>query len=267
MEKSLQNYIRAAYYKLNTNKLSRIYRQIKSLMPTKYKIRWRLDDWLFIDILHFLNTDFSSYGKEKIEAVDGEIHSIHDPEYWDKQWKHWGDSKKVGKNYYWDIPELLCKYKAKRILEIGCGTGYMIGDIQDKCTQVEKYVGIDISTYSIEEAKKRIHKPEFEARVENIENIDKLFDTFQFDAIISADVIEHLPKKIFSKLIKLLVDNNIPLFLFATPYLNHVPTPVHINCFSKTKMKKLLKKYYHLAFSKYNDYKEFLIFGEHKQYE
>lgn len=85
-------------------------------------------DGLF-DLMNMGSCDFSMNAETYTAfTANGKEYSIFDREYWDKQWKHWRESKKLGKNYYADVANLLNK-SSKRIFEIGCGPGYLIESI------------------------------------------------------------------------------------------------------------------------------------------
>lgn len=84
------------------------------------------------------------------------------------------------------IFELLGDVKDKKILDIGCATGYLGKEIKEKGAQ--KVCGIDISENAINEAKKNID----EAVALDIQKDELLFLENYFDAIILSEVIEHL---------------------------------------------------------------------------
>ncbi|PCJ21369.1 MAG: hypothetical protein COB02_01925 [Candidatus Cloacimonadota bacterium] len=207
----------------------------------------------FINILPYLNCDFSKYGIEESIAINGKKYSVHDPEYWDIMWKHWGDSKKNGKNYYQDISKFIANKNDKlNILEIGCGPGYL-AELLKFNNNIASYVGVDISKASINTCKTKLSSDDrFLFKVENIE--DTLNSLDDFDIIVAIDVLEHLPNNILNKLIYS-INNTKKIFYFITPYLNYVPTPEHIQVYSKVKLKHLFFQH-QLSFLPYSNFKE-----------
>ncbi len=82
---------------------------------------------------------------------------------------------------------MLPKFKYKKILDIGCGTGEFYLDI--KRSLRGKYLGIDLSPHMLALAKKKYKKIEvIEADVEKLP-----FDDNQFDLIVGRGIFHHLP--------------------------------------------------------------------------
>lgn len=104
-------------------------------------------------------------------------HISKDYNYW-KQKNHY---------YYQNLIDLY-RYlidKRKTVLEIGCGTGYIIASLD-----LEKGKGIDISLEMIEIAKRAfIHRDNLSFERLNILDSQQIFD---YDYIILADVLEHV---------------------------------------------------------------------------
>lgn len=209
----------------------------------------------YIDLLKYLNTDFSiKNSKEISKGIDGKEYNIHDAKYWDLMWSHWGDNKQKGKAYYDDIPLICNKLNLKRIIEIGCGPGYLIERFRK--IDFEKYFAFDMSSESILMARKKAEGDKrFKITVDNLENI--IYQINQYDCLIGIDVLEHLNSDTLNKLIRIVNRSNI-FFIFVTPYLNYVPTPEHIQCYSKFKIRKILP-YHKINFKPYRRYTEFMI--------
>lgn len=81
-------------------------------------------------------------------------------------------------------------YIGKRVLDIGSGTGNMVGFFIDKC---EKVVATEISVDGIEYIQKRFKTNNLECKLFDIskDNIDEL-KTFHFDTITCINVLEHI---------------------------------------------------------------------------
>ena len=226
-------------------------------------LEWSIDE--YIDLLGYLNTDFSRGDKYTAVAHDGKKHSIFDPTFWDKQWVYWGERKKLGKGYYKDIARIVNKYKFQRILEIGCGPGYLLEDLQNDCN-ITAYTGFDISYEAVKICNNKIKNSNFEVFQDTINNTESYLTKDNYDLVVAVDVIEHITESEFQKLIDLLMQRETSI-IFVTPYLNHVPTPTHIQCFSKRKFISVFRRHHIIEFRPYNHFKEFLIFVNKQQYK
>lgn len=105
-------------------------------------------------------------------------------EYFEWVAKKRPDKRKVH-SYYWNDITYLCNYFAHdemSVLEVGCGTGELIGNIKGK-----QKTGIDFSPAMIELARKNFPNVEFQCM--DAENITL---TGQFDLILLSNVIGHL---------------------------------------------------------------------------
>lgn len=226
-------------------------------------LEWLIDG--HIDLLRYLNTDFSQGDKYTAVAHDGQEHSIFDPTFWDKEWIHWGEGKKVGKGYYKDIAKIVNEYKFERILEIGCGPGYTLEYLQND-RDITAYTGFDISYEAIKMCKNKIKNSNFEVFQDTIDNTESYLTKNNYDLVVAVDVIEHITESEFQKLIDVLMQHEISI-IFITPYLNHVPTPLHVQCFSKRKFISIFREPHIIQFRPYNNFKEFLIFVNKQQYK
>ncbi|MEO0091202.1 MAG: class I SAM-dependent methyltransferase [candidate division WOR-3 bacterium] len=114
--------------------------------------------------------------------------------------------------------------QGKRILEVGCGTGKLLSQIEN---DYETY-GIDISSFAITVAQSRARATIFQ--VASIE--DKIFSPGSFDGIIAINVLEHLknPKLALERIHQMLSPAGY-LFLHL---------PIASNAFSR-----LLQKYFY----------------------
>lgn len=97
-----------------------------------------------------------------------------------------------------DVKEVLkqIKWKSKKVLDVGCGTGFFAFNAAKKGANV---LGIDYSQKAIEEAKIRYQHKNLEFKVADVKKINE-----KFDVIVSNGTLEHLddPLKIL-KLFKL----------------------------------------------------------------
>jgi trans-aconitate 2-methyltransferase len=133
------------------------------------------------------------------------------------------------------IHEFAIKFGLKKtdnVLEIGCGIGTQTGLLAEYTKGFGKVTAIDISSKSVDYAKKQL---------KNFNNIDfligdivqmKLDINNKFDVVILPDVIEHIPievhGKLFSILRSLIKDNGFVLI--------HIPNPNYLNwCHEHTK--------------------------------
>jgi 2-polyprenyl-3-methyl-5-hydroxy-6-metoxy-1,4-benzoquinol methylase len=76
--------------------------------------------------------------------------------------------------------------RAPRVLELGCGTGWLSGALAERCGA--RVTGIDLSQEAVEQARRTFPHLEFHAG-------DALTLRLEgpFDAVVSADVLAHIP--------------------------------------------------------------------------
>ena len=98
-----------------------------------------------------------------------------------------------------DFPQFH-QYRGKRVLEIGCGIGT---DAQQFAQHGAHYVGIDLSTESLELSRKRFEVFNLEGEFHNVDmtDSDALKKLGKFDLVYSYGVIHHFPN------IEKIVDN------------------------------------------------------------
>jgi len=98
------------------------------------------------------------------------------------------------------IFELLGRVEGKKVLDIGCATGYLGKEIKERGAR--EVCGIDISENVINEARKNID----EAFALDIQKDELPFVDNYFDSVILAEVIEHLflPEIAMEKIKKIL---------------------------------------------------------------
>ena len=112
-------------------------------------------------------------------------------------------------SYYEQITaNFCCKVKGK-ILDAGCGNGFITNYIFLKNSQV---IGIDISQGMISEAQKRYPKIKFQKM--NMEKLD--FKDNSFDGIFCFQAFEHIPpkeqEKVLGECFRVLKENGILMF-------------------------------------------------------
>lgn len=113
------------------------------------------------------------------------------------------------------IWQILSGYKGKRVLDLGCSTGYIGRDLKKNGNYV---VGVDISKPAIIKAKNILD----EAYVLDLEGNSNLLGKKKFDLIIIAELIEHLflPETLIQNLVRNNLANNGEI-LISTPNFLH----------------------------------------------
>ena len=108
--------------------------------------------------------------------------------YYDKYWKG-KDSKSDDFRYKWPVISKLVPINLKgSILDIGCGTGKVLGEIVRLNPQA-KIIGVDVSKYAIRIASKKLPNSKFH----HIKDGKKLpINDNSIDFIVCLDVIEHI---------------------------------------------------------------------------
>ena len=81
------------------------------------------------------------------------------------------------------VLELLPQTKGKRMLDIGCGTGYTAAAYQEAGYKV---VGLDLMQNMVEKAKER----GFDAHQGNMKNLSEIFEGERFDVVTSVSALQ-----------------------------------------------------------------------------
>ena len=147
-----------------------------------------------------------------------------------------GRSKKLLSN--------LNKYKnSGRLLDIGCGLGYLIEQAQ---MEGWKAMGLEISDFAISICKKK----GLNVRKGQIGEIE--IPKNHFDVVIAQDVLEHVfdPEKFLDNINKVMKNSGLLIlelpnnssirsYLGGKKWAEYIP-PVHLNFFDKTTLRKIL---------------------------
>ena len=121
------------------------------------------------------------------------------------------------------IKNLLLKEKINYLLDIGCGSGFMISQLKNT---YKKAIGIDISSESIDFAKKFSKKNFLIGDAQDLK-----FQNDKFDCVISIDSFEHFPndKQVIKEVYRVLKKNGTLI----------IYTPCKEGVLSKTKSASL----------------------------
>ncbi len=130
------------------------------------------------------------------------------------------------------LSHLLSKYKPKKILEAGCGTGRILIPLSKKGYDIQ---GFDLSKNMLAQLKKK--DASVKTKVGDIENIP--YEKNSFDFVYSVTVLMHLPdiKKAFKELYRVTEENGV--LVFDVPNKNCLWTRLSILLNPKRKRTKL----------------------------
>jgi len=97
-----------------------------------------------------------------------------------------------GVQWFWHehrfrVVEQLLSGPFRRILDVGCGPGTFLGRLR---SPFQDGLGIDIATGQIEYARRTYGRPHLEFQVADVRDVR---EREPFDAVVSIEVIEHLP--------------------------------------------------------------------------
>lgn len=150
--------------------------------------------------------------------------------YYDKYWKERGN-KHSDFGYKWPAIRKLIPTNFKgSILDIGCGTGEVLGEIT-KLNPKTKIIGVDVSKYAIKTASKKLPNSKFYLAKDG----EKLpIKDGSIDFIICLDVIEHIydVQSIFREFKRTLKPGG--KILITTPYYGLIKNIVIVlTCFDR----------------------------------
>ena len=105
---------------------------------------------------------------------------------WQAEWLHRGAGQKAD-----SVEQLLHRNRIKpgSVLELGCGTGAVIGELQRRGL-AQRYYGIDYSATAIAHLKTAF--PNIQSAVADVMETANVFDKDSFDVVICSHIIEHL---------------------------------------------------------------------------
>jgi SAM-dependent methyltransferase len=107
------------------------------------------------------------------------------------------DADDYWRRHYTEVDHYCCwtvlidrlrSHRARRLLEIGCGTGQLAGALRD-ARILDAYCGFDFSEHRLSHA--RTVCPEWRFEIADAFKTD-LFDTFDYDAALSTEFLEHV---------------------------------------------------------------------------
>lgn len=157
----------------------------------------------------------------------------------DKDWVELYDSLYINRIRNEDVTEnqkkfILKNIIGKRLVDVGCGTGYFCRDIKRKISYL-KITGCDLSPVAIADNKRRFRRTK--GLTFKTEDITKLsFMNEQFDTVICCHVIEHIVdfKKSISELVR--VSKSRTIIIVPEERFKKYSPDYHINYFNRDNM-------------------------------
>lgn len=148
--------------------------------------------------------------------------------------------------------KLLASNPSSRVLELGCGEG--IGSVI-LAEEGHSVIGVDFDADAIAYAKKNLQVHEH-LNVSYLHGDIANMKLGAFDAVVSLDVIEHIPKKEEDLFVQSIVDHldDNGFCLIGTPnitahqYASEMSRRGHINLYDAERLRDLLRKYFHNTF-------------------
>ena len=180
--------------------------------------------------------------------------------YWDgKRYYGYGGYRYIEGKLEPIANKLIRKFKLNeksKILEIGCGKGYLLYEIKRKLPKIN-IIGHDISTYALKNSKKEVRKYLFKHSAQEKTNFKKKF----FDLVFSINTLHNLKNFNLDKSIQEINRIGKKQFIAVESYKNEKEL-FNLQCWSLTCQAFYSKNEWEYIFKK-NNYKgnyEFIFF-------
>lgn len=133
--------------------------------------------------------------------------------------------------------DLLCKVEFESLIDIGCGDGRFLKEVNTRFSQ-KRLLGIDYSETAIALAKRMNPDLRYEYK-----NILSSSITEIFDVVTLLEVIEHIPAEKLRDFMSAVSNVLRPggYLIITTPHTNVRLIPKHFQHFNSTKLKELLR--------------------------
>lgn len=142
-----------------------------------------------------------------------------------------------------------------RVIELGCGAGALAGAIAASGLQV---LGVDMNQPKIDQARQRY--PDVSFIQSDILDLD--LGGQRFDTVVLAEVLEHVPEEIGSRVLEkawsLVSDGG--RFVISVPNQDCVPHPNHLCEFDSSSLKRLLRPFGRAVIVSDQPYKYLLMY-------
>lgn len=149
------------------------------------------------------------------------------------------------------VSKMLMYKKNVKLLELGCQEA-LGGVLLKQNISLEKYVGIDLDEDAIQWNKRYMPK-EFEFICNDF---FAWKDTRKYDAIVSLDVIEHIPLEMEDRYCQIICENlqedGVAIIgtpnITMSPYASEASKLGHVNLYDQDRLYHLMNKYFHNVF-------------------
>lgn len=168
------------------------------------------------------------------------VKDINTIEHWDEVYSEelMGDPNYRNDMLSWAKLVSVLEDKPAKLLDAGCGSGYLLNYLEKKLPKLELY-GIDLSPEGIEIAKKRSKANLTAGDLKSLP-----YENETFDYLVSTEVLEHIVdiEKVLAEYARVIKKGGFTAHLM--PYKDYIPSDEHVREYDEESITKYFESYF-----------------------